>query len=569
MTDQQDSGESVEIMFELSPAELWAKLEATIGLEGEELLNALSLSFRAAPGNPGDALRRAYWTVFTAPEYIGLDSWPHDESYETILELAAKTFQREYEQGEELSRQWAAKFAGEIMTHGKRMAAETGLLPTDEDGRFLMTPAYSLKDDGSDLKADAWSFWTKKPEWLETGDLEQEQDGMLWLTAKAADYIETIGEYGAEIADKIRESGRKKWKDRGDNPGEPWEIWYDSKKEPTNSIMVLLAMAVWRDQLAEDWRSYKDNAAAITLPVYETVESMAWRPKRRVERNPDQLSLLSKENEILAHTFLPALPDERLLAIIEAGTKELRSIAAIRLFIYLVQRVHHQTFMGNIDPRVVSIEGGIQGLADAIGETSKKSPTKLKKILEAGHYWRMEWKGGAAGGLWTYVYDDSSGSHKNARLEITLGTPLAPKYTHGLKPGNRILTPIVDIAPLIGRNKDHAPQAIFQQAVVKAIVERRKELPRHGGALLQIAELCRIADSLGLPRPTMEKALERWKHDGDDGLAFLEEVERNRYHLADNEQYGKARQFINETAKRSEKGSKRGKASARKRKKGK
>ena len=562
MTDQDRSG-SEEIMLQLSPAELWAKLEATIGLEGEKLLNVLAAS--VAQGDPGAPSWRAYWAVFTAPEYIGLGARGGPDA---VLEVAAEAFYRE--QGEEeLSPSWAAKFAGEIITHGQRMAAQIGLLPTDESGGFLMEPAYGGMQAGGKLKADGWGFWVQQPEWLMVGEFEQERDGMLWLTANAADYIETIGERGAELAEELRRSAREKWSEREQDSGGPWQVWYDSARKPTNTIIVILAMAVWRDQLAEDWQSYKDNAAAIALPVYETVESMAWRPKRRVERNPDQLSLLSKENEILAHPSLPALPDERLLAIIEAGTKELRSIAAIRLFIYLVQRVHHQAFMGDIDPRVVSIEGGIQGLADAIGETSKKSPTKLRKILEAGHCWRMEWKGGAAGGLWTYLYDDSSGSHKNARLEITLGTPLAPKYTHGLKPGNRTLTPIVDIAPLIGRNRDHAPQAIFQQAVVKAIVERRKELPRHGGALLQLAELCRIADSLGLPRTTMEKALERWKHDGDDGLAFLEEVERNRYHLADNEQYGNARQFINETAKRSEKGSKRGKASARKRKKGK
>lgn len=99
------------------------------------------------------------------------------------------------------------------------------------------------------------------------------------------------------------------------------------------------------------------------------------------------------------------------------------------------------------------------------------------------------------------------------------------------------------------------------------MVAQRMEIARFGGARLLREQLCRIADRVGLPTATMDKALDRWTNDGDDGLAFLEEVAPNTYHIADNDKYGQARRFLDETARRSKQGRRRGLRSGRKRRK--
>jgi len=69
----------------------------------------------------------------------------------------------------------------------------------------------------------------------------------------------------------------------------------------------------------------------------------------------------------------------------------------------------------------------------------------------------------------------------------------------------------------------------------------------------------------------MKRALDRWTSDGDNGPQFLELVDGRLegeavYHLADNDKYRRAREFVAETARRSQRASEAGKASANKRK---
>ena len=390
-------------------------------------------------------------------------------------------------------------------------------------------------------------------------------DGMLWLDAVAIDWLESEGWDGWRTdPDGARESARERWESES-SAGELFALWvYPGESMPWKLKPVAwLCEYLWETELRERWERASKNRPAIIMPVHNTVEEMAWKPGgRTVKQNGSQLHLFDDEDQLLATT--PFLPGDRLATIIEAGAEDLGSITAVRLFVYLVRTVFHQWTDEQHDFRVVDVEGGIQGLADAIGEKSGRARAKLKKILQAGLHWHVDWPGGEAGGLWTYRYDDTSGSHKGARLRIVLGDPLLPGYT--FKKRRQILVPVVEPAPLVSSPRTYRNQAVFQQVLVREIVERRKDIARFGGARLELQDLWQIAKRVGLTRNTMGKAMGRYLVDGDDGPAFLEEVDTDQYHLADNEKYGKARRFIDETARRSAKGRKMGKVSARKRK---
>jgi hypothetical protein len=60
----------------------------------------------------------------------------------------------------------------------------------------------------------------------------------------------------------------------------------------------------------------------------------------------------------------------------------------------------------------------------------------------------------------------------------------------------------------------------------------------------------------------MESALERWKRDEEDGLAVFEEVELDTFHLANNETYGRERDFLTKQGDLRERNAQRGRKSA-------
>jgi hypothetical protein len=124
-----------------------------------------------------------------------------------------------------------------------------------------------------------------------------------------------------------------------------------------------------------------------------------------------------------------------------------------------------------------------------------------------------------------------------------------------------VLTPITKIPPLIGRSNEHGKQAAFQWAIVGEIVNQRGRVYEDGGALINEKALEKLGDQCGLPQNLIQKAWDRWLSDGDDGLKVFDTVDkkRNLFHIADNEDYGDARKFINETAARAFEGQTRAK----------
>src|SRR5690606_13604119 len=95
----------------------------------------------------------------------------------------------------------------------------------------------------------------------------------------------------------------------------------------------------------------------------------------------------------------------------------------------------------------------------------------------------------------------------------------------------RQLVPIVDIPPLVGRPADHGPQANFQMELMVAFRKRAVELVKKGGIYLPEKELRLLANESGLPQRILKKVMDRWVQDGDDGPAFLDVIENDRYAL--------------------------------------
>jgi len=212
---------------------------------------------------------------------------------------------------------------------------------------------------------------------------------------------------------------------------------------------------------------------------------------------------------------------------------------------------HRRTLQEMPQPSVLGFEGGAAGFAEWLGTRSKKAQEEVTEILRAGQRFQRSWAGVEIGGLWTYSLAKAAPGRR-AFLEVRLGRPLMPYFAKQfLSQRDQLIVPVVGMPPRVGRSNEWGAQAAFQFAIVRALVERRTDVVTKGGAQLSMLELERLARTVGLPVETLMKVLDRWTHDGDDGLACLEIVERDRYHLPNNSSYSDARSFIEGGGRRS------------------
>jgi hypothetical protein len=401
-------------------------------------------------------------------------------------------------------------------------------------------------------------------------------DSMYWADQVALEWLAKWTDLIDDLESSF-EKARQRWSNwrDGGNIRHLFALWADPGTPIPLHLWPVKKVAehLWERKIRPQWERLRDNRPAVVRSVHDDLEEMAFHKGRTVrgKNNDSQLELWNEGDDLVAQT--PTLPEQQLARVVEQGTEEFRSITGVRLLVHVIRTTHMQFYRDADDPRVVEVEGGIKELSRQIGDPgSGKSQDRLKKILEAGNHWRREWNGVVERGLWTWSVDDRTGPGQRSHVRIIVGDPLSPQFAHQMPKGERTLVPIVDIAPLVNPGRYYGPQAAFQQALVRKIVERRKHIPERGGATLSlIDDLWPMADRLNLPQSTMKRALDRWTSDGNDGPQFLELVDgqiegQAVYHLGDNEKYRRAREFVAETARRSKRASEAGKASANKRK---
>lgn len=466
-------------------------------------------------------------------------------------------------------RDYALEIAGENVSDEYRDKLARRLYEAVDGGDHssktpLVIRLAKRKRDYIETNGSSEDFWTLR-----------ESDGMLWLDAVALEWLDewTNGTAFNGTLEKAREKARNRWQNEQESP-RLLGLWTFDEPIPWKLRPVtIVAEHLWEheDDLEAEWKRIRKNRPAVVETVHNGLEEMAFRDGRTVrEQDGPQLQLWDDGDELVAQT--PTLHEQQLARVVEQGTEEFRSITGVRLLVHVIRTTHMQFYRDVDDPRVVEVEGGIKALSKTIGDPgSGKSRRRLKNILEAGQRWRREWNGVVESGLWTWSVDDRTGPGQRSSVRIIVGDPLFPQFAFDMPKGKRTLVPIVDIAPLVAPSWCYGPQAAFQQALVRKIVERRKHIPERGGATLSLSDdIWPLADRLNLPQSTMKRVLDRWTSDGDDGPQFLELVDGRIegeavYHLADNEKYRRAREFVAETARRSKRASEAGKASAKQR----
>ena len=363
-------------------------------------------------------------------------------------------------------------------------------------------------------------------------------------------------------ANELRGKWQKRFKALGkDNIWGHFYMWHFERSGYPRALTLiarLLLEEVILPAREEKGKRQERPIPSLYHPVMEGVSNIL---RTGAVMQNDNLELV---NDGMVVARAPSTRPTLLDGVLRSNLKDLQSLHGIRLLIWLIRHVHHNYQAHTYDPRAVEVDGGFMELRELLGATSNKASAKLRAALDAGSQWEPNSNLGFRGrGLWTWL-DSPPAPGRTAKLEIVVSSILTPNNPMPSK-GERLLTPVCELAPLVGRRNGYASVALFQLELVHALSKGSRQLPEHGGVLLEESDLLKLAARAGLPKTTMHRALDRWIQDGDDAPAFLEAVDRDRYHLARNDLHGEERLFLDEQGQKREKNAKRGKASSRKR----
>lgn len=338
-----------------------------------------------------------------------------------------------------------------------------------------------------------------------------------------------------------------------------WLRWKDPLLLPR-----LLARVLWQCVVRPQIEYTSANPPALAEGVVRVLDQAWFQPGRRVEQiGQDKFSLVSSRGDVLA--TIATVPTEKI-EMMQRMPQITQRLTAHKMIRYLPRKAHQNKLAERPNYSILFWEGGVPTLGDELGTTSHKDHTTILEVLDIGKHATQVWPHGKSGGLWTYDHDDASGPNRRAYLEVRIGAMLEPHYAKRHLPKNeQFLLPVVELPPFYGRPRGYAAQAAFQWRLLGALLDRRVELVKEGGALLAREELMRLAVPIGVPVTTLDKVIECWLAGTTSTAPFLERVseDRQRYTLANNETFGDARRFLEIAGQRTLENRKRGKESVR------
>jgi len=255
------------------------------------------------------------------------------------------------------------------------------------------------------------------------------------------------------------------------------------------------------------------------------------------------------------------------------GVVLFQSIHAHRMIRGLAFAAHERALAGELDPRVLTYEGGFAALAEACGIEGDHGVRKVRELLEAFAALDLPLPGGdSARGLLTFVYGEARRNRK-AYLKIVAGLLLLPDYVYELQRlagtasvaarREQDLIPLLPVPPVLGRPNDAGAQATLQLGLMAHFRNHAPDLAEGRGAPLPLDTWTRLAEESHVPRSLALKLLPHWQEDHDDGPAVLKRVDRDRYTLGD--AHAPARTFLEDGGRRSLDSSEAGRRSGAKR----
>jgi hypothetical protein len=247
----------------------------------------------------------------------------------------------------------------------------------------------------------------------------------------------------------------------------------------------------------------------------------------------------------------------------------LGSLNAWRCLTWEAIEGRNRVLSGARDVRALRVEGGWGALARDVGAGGSQGAwEEVRAIVMTQAHMLFRWPDGSYGNLLSYEYRPARGRFQTARTSLILGDALLPDFIDSLRGEQnrsareaRRLVPITTPPPLVGRERDHGAQVALWWRLLLELRQGAREIPGRGGVVVPNARIRELAGEVGLPTPTLHRALDRWVSDGNDGPAVLR---RDGNLLALAESLSDAWEFITEAGQREVAGKARAKRRKRK-----
>lgn len=378
-------------------------------------------------------------------------------------------------------------------------------------------------------------------------------EGVPLLDEALARTAERTGASGREFAKAIRAKAAKRVASvrEGQAPlSDLYRLWLPAEPDaPFPVFLKGLARCAWHDIV----RAHLLKPAALVLPVHEEVTRVHSRSFRTVERD-GQLCLSFDGDH--AVQIMPSVEFKTIDGLLARGLDLLGSVAGHRVLRWEVTEGHLRALRQEPDPRRLAIEGGWSALADDVG-LPERERDNVRAIVVAQAHCYFNLPHGMGGNLLTYQESRAVGQRRGL-VTLVLGDALLPSYVFAVREalGNasqtardsRRLVPLVGLPPFVGRRNEHGQQATLSMLVTRELRLYAHELATAGGVCIPLERWAELAAQARVRPPTLGQLIDRWTCDGDDGPAFLNRVEADRFRLG--EAYAPAHTFLVEAGQR-------------------
>ena len=346
---------------------------------------------------------------------------------------------------------------------------------------------------------EALALWTRADDgtWIvDAPDPVPEQDGMLAMDARFADYLDAMGDEGSRLAAIVRRKAQERWTayqaGELDPPGRLLRLWLNLENEPRAPWLVLLAHAVWQDEVRPALEREERFRPALQIQHLEELGRALWAPDRTVVPARNGSELLIRDARAAQVARFP-VANPRLLARLQAELlTAYRCVDFLRVFGAILARGHQERARNPGRVRL-TIPEGITGLYKLAHVGDFKN---VRRALEFGQCIILDLPSLTAGGLWTWWVE----------REPRFGGPRSYLY---VEPASWLLPPrvgqhLVPVLPpdrepgLPSQHKLHGDALLVAQRLLAWMREQAAELALHGHVPLDDAAWRALGRAVGV-----------------------------------------------------------------------
>lgn len=373
-------------------------------------------------------------------------------------------------------------------------------------------------------------------------------------------FLESTGKKGKEHADKIRKRNL-----RADS-----NFWFkleDRGKEDHffhSPAFLGLTRIIWEDIVKKRIDFNEKYPPCAPKPTFQALTSLM-TAKKDDKSFPEKINLVNGP-DVIGTIDIPLVPSNLHPKVFQ-GVGKINTVVGHKALRYVVSLPYKQKLMGVADFRVREFEGGFVELGKEIGLKNKRHLAELREIFYTlKHLDILNIKDSriAKGKLIDLTHYRSSKTGREDGLAVTV---LPTLVSYGeidcsgmlLIPMATLSPPVKDIAP----TQYHASLYYLQMCLLEEFSEKSKEFYQHECIHISGKDWDRLLAKADIPIKYKQHILEGWSVDGD-APKVIECIEKDHYILG--KSYEKPSKFLKNQGKIRIQKSRKGKASAQKRK---